>query len=165
MPESLWISGFTTAGGRLLVSGGSDGGAFTNAGYQHDPAAGTWSPLPNSSQTSYRCGSACGLYRIGGSTGGFERAPDAEHLPDHDSGGSGVDWQTPDPAEFVFEPGQERAVTVTMDSANLAQTGSYGTRSASGSSGSRHSRPHPHPSPPRFPDRPQQPTGRSARKR
>ncbi|MDR3081693.1 MAG: hypothetical protein LBV60_12335 [Streptomyces sp.] len=125
MPESLWASGFTAAGGRLLVSGGSNGEVFTNAGYQYDPAADKWSALPNSGQTSYRSGSACGLYRVGGSTGGFEGTADAELLPGYDSCGSGVDWLTPDPAEFVLEPGQERAVTVTMDSANLAQPGSY----------------------------------------
>ncbi|MGW4048171.1 kelch repeat-containing protein [Streptomyces sp. NPDC004721] len=125
MPESLWASGFTAAGGRLLVSGGSSGDVYTNAGYQYDPAADAWSALPNSGQASYRGGSACGLYRIGGSTGGFAGTTYAELLPGYDSCGSGVDWLTPDPAEFVLEPGQERAVTVTMDSANLAQPGSY----------------------------------------
>ncbi|MEU6658508.1 kelch repeat-containing protein [Streptomyces sp. NPDC046821] len=125
MPESLWASGFTAADGRLLVSGGSTGEEYTNAGYQYEPAADTWSALPNSGQISYRGGSACGLYRVGGTTGGFVGTTDAERLPGYDSCGSGVDWLTPDPSEFVLDPGQERTVTVTLDSANLAQPGTY----------------------------------------
>lgn len=126
MPMTLG-GAHTAANGRLLVSGGSDGANLTNVGYQYDPEADSWSPLPNANQIVYKSGSACGLYRIGGSTGDNEGTTIAEQLPGYDSCGNGVEWLSVDEEEFTLDPGATHTVTVTMDTANVAQPGTYTT--------------------------------------
>ncbi|MER5335718.1 kelch repeat-containing protein [Micromonospora sp. NPDC002717] len=125
MPTALWGSGYAAAGGQLLVSGGSTAEGLTNVGFRFDPQTSSWTPLPNSSQLLRRGGSACGFYRVGGSTGDFTGVTAAEVLPGYDACGDDVPWLSADPAQFDLPPGQTRTVTVTMDSAGVAQPGTF----------------------------------------
>lgn len=130
LPVDLWAMGYTSANGKLLVSGGVTDGAttITNQGFAYDPVADTWSELPNSNNTLYRGGSACGFYKIGGSSGGFSAEPYGEVLPGYtECGGSGADvpWMSADHTEFTLAPGASRKVTVTLDASVVAQPGEY----------------------------------------
>ena len=74
---------------------------ITNATFAYDPASDAWADLPNSNTARYRGGMACGLYKIGGSSGGFTATVDSEMLPGfEDCGSSGcrrrVDEPEPD---------------------------------------------------------------------
>ncbi|WP_157744423.1 Kelch repeat-containing protein [Micromonospora viridifaciens] len=125
MPTALWGSGYAAAGGQLLVSGGSTAEGLTNVGFRFDPQTSSWTPLPNSSQLLRRGGSACGFYRVGGSTGDFTGVTVAEVLPGYDACGDDVPWLSADPVQLDLQPGQTQTVTVTMDSAGVAQPGTF----------------------------------------
>ena len=98
-PADNWASSYAVASGKLLVVGGSQGGAISNAGFAFDPAAGSWSNLPNSNTARYRGGAACGFYKIGGSSGSFNAAPESEVLPGFEGcseSAADVSWMTID---------------------------------------------------------------------
>ena len=129
LPIDLWAMGYTAANGELLVSGGVTNGfaTLTNEGFAYDPGSDTWADLPNSNNTLYRGASACGLYKIGGSTGGFAPVGDVEVLPGMEDCGEAaadVEWMSVSPATATVEPGESVTVTVTMDP-NVAQPGAY----------------------------------------
>lgn len=126
-PVDSWASSFAVANGKLLVVGGSQGGAITNAGFAYDPAAGSWSALPNANTARYRGGAACGFYKIGGSSGNFNAAPDSEALPGFEgcaAAAADVSWLTIDKGAVTLAPGQAVTVTVGM-TANVDQPGTY----------------------------------------
>ncbi|MFK5583852.1 S8 family serine peptidase [Serinicoccus sp. LYQ131] len=126
-PADHWAAQASAANGQLVVNGGVQGGAVTNASFAFDGASGEWVEMPASSAAVYRGGMACGIAKVGGSTGGFTPIDVAEHLPGYDDCGSSaadVDWLTVDPMEFTLEPGERVRVTVTTD-ANVAQPGDY----------------------------------------
>ncbi|MER5689359.1 kelch repeat-containing protein [Streptomyces sp. NPDC002205] len=127
MPEGLFGAASSAANGQLLVSGGSNGqDSYTNAGYQYDPQADSWSALPNANHIAFRGGSACGLYRIGGTTGGLAGiVANAEKLPGYEACGDGVDWLTTDDEAFTVQPGATHTVTVKMDTSGFSQPGTY----------------------------------------
>jgi N-acetylneuraminic acid mutarotase len=89
LPLQQWGAGYTATNGRLLVSGGvivSGGGGetLTNLGFAYDPASNTWTRLPDSSNTTYRGGSACGFTRIGGLASQYlVLARQGEQLPEY----------------------------------------------------------------------------------
>ena len=73
---------------------------ITNRTFAYDPAAGAWSDLPNSNTARYRGGMACGVYKIGGSSGGFTATVDSETLPGFEDCGrsaADVEWMTHQP--------------------------------------------------------------------
>jgi hypothetical protein len=117
LPETLWASGSTVANGQLLMSGGVGNGALTNAGFAYDPASNAWTALPNSNNTLYRGGSACGLYKIGGSSGSFSATKNDELLPGYDQCGESVDipWLSVSPADFTLAAGKSASFTVTLN--------------------------------------------------
>jgi N-acetylneuraminic acid mutarotase len=131
LPIDLWGSATAAANGQLLVSGGvtDNSGSVTNQGYAYDPAADSWTALPNANQTRYRAGSACGLYRIGGNPGGAFVPPvaDAEVLPGFNRCGASADvsWLSLDATEVTVAPGKSAKVTVTLDAsvADITQPG------------------------------------------
>jgi hypothetical protein len=129
LPMTLWASGYTAANGMLLVSGGVSPAGFTNQGFAYDPGTRVWSPLPNSNNTLYRGGSACGFYKIGGATSGFNAVPRAEILPGFNQCGPPADvaWLAESPSSFTVAPGATVTVTVTLDAspANTPQPGTY----------------------------------------
>jgi N-acetylneuraminic acid mutarotase len=122
LPIDLWGSGSTAANGMLLVSGGvtANSTAVTNQGYAYDPAANAWTALPNSNNSLYRGGSACGFYKVGGNPGGFLVPPvaKAEVLPGfQDCGAAAADvtWLSESPTSLTLAPGASGVVTVTLD--------------------------------------------------
>jgi hypothetical protein len=129
-PAIAWGAGYTAANGVLLVSGGvGNGGALTNAGSAYDPGTNSWTAIPNSNNTVYRGGSACGFYRIGGSTtGNFTPIAKSEVLPGMSQCASGdVSWLSESPSSFTVAPHTSVAVTVTLDAAaaGVSQPGTY----------------------------------------
>jgi N-acetylneuraminic acid mutarotase len=126
-PVDTWASGYTVANGTLVVNGGVQGGVITNRTFAYDPAAGSWSDLPNSNTARYRGGMACGVYKVGGSSGSFNAEVDSETLPgfgDCGSSAADVEWLSVSPTSGTLEPGDSMTVEVTMDP-DVAQPGTY----------------------------------------
>ena len=93
MLQTQWGMGFTSAGGKLWISGGvtDNFATVTNETFVYDPAGNVWSPEANSNNTLYRGGSACGFYKIGGSSGSFTPVPNSEVYPGLTACGSSAD--------------------------------------------------------------------------
>jgi N-acetylneuraminic acid mutarotase len=131
LPIDLWGSGYAAAGGQLLLSGGVTDGTstITNQGFAYDPTADTWTALPNSNNALYRAGSTCGLYKIGGSPGGFIPVQSAERLPGFDqcSATSEVPWLSEDTTQVTIQPGDTATITASLnaDVAAMTQPGTY----------------------------------------
>ena len=136
LPADLWAAASSGAGDKLQVSSGvvDNGLAVTNEGYEYDPAGNSWTDLPAANDAEYRGGGSCGMYKIGGSTGGFNPTPFSEVLPGFDQCGGGADvpWLSEDPASFDVAPGQTVTVTVAMDSSQVDQPGTYDAKLAVG---------------------------------
>jgi hypothetical protein len=132
LPIDLWASGAAAANGKLFVSGGVTNGntTLTNQGFAYDPTTKAWTEIANSNNAVYRGGSACGFYRVGGSTGGTAVTDKAEVLPGLDQcaeGAGDVTWLSEDPTKFTVAPGKSVTVTVTLDASvqAVAQPGTY----------------------------------------
>jgi N-acetylneuraminic acid mutarotase len=132
LPHSMWASAYTAAGGSLLVSGGViDDSAVTNQGFTYDPGSNAWTALPNANNTLYRSGSACGLYRIGGSPGGLFGTPEAvsEVLPGMDQCAESTDvsWLSLSATSATIQPGKSVKVKVTVDASDpsITQPGAF----------------------------------------
>jgi len=133
LPYPWWAAGYTATNGRLLVSGGIIGGggggqAVTNIGFAYDPASNAWTALPNSDATTWRGGSTCGFYRIGGENSQSVVVGSAEQL----AGYAGceytkVPWLSENQASFTLQPGQSLRVGVTLNAASktVNQPGTY----------------------------------------
>jgi len=136
LPIQLFGMAESVSADRLLVSGGVTGGApdfgepetpqeITNQGFSYDPRTDTWSPLHPSGDERYRAGSACGLYRIGGSfrIGGNPSA-DSEMLPTYgaceptDVAWMSLDWQGDDES-ITIGPREKATVTVSYDASDV----------------------------------------------
>ncbi|MEV7236415.1 carboxypeptidase regulatory-like domain-containing protein [Streptomyces sp. NPDC051020] len=133
LPIDLWGMGYSAANGKLLVSGGvtGDSRTLTNRGFTYDPGSNTWTALPNSSNTFYRGGSACGFYKIGGTTGNFYAFKTSELLPGFDQCADTTDvpWLSEDKTHVTLQPGESVDVTVSFN-ANLAEITQPGTFTA-----------------------------------
>ncbi|QBR94317.1 peptidase S8 [Nocardioides euryhalodurans] len=126
-PADSWASGYAVANGQLVVNGGVQGGVVTNRTFAYDPAGEAWVDMPNSNTARYRGGMACGISKVGGSSGGFTPTVDSEVLPGFDDCGSSaadVEWLTVAPTTATLAPGESMTVRVTMDPA-VAQPGTY----------------------------------------
>ncbi|MGH3506511.1 MAG: carboxypeptidase regulatory-like domain-containing protein [Nocardioidaceae bacterium] len=126
-PVDTWASQYAAANGMLVVNGGVQAGVVSNRTFAYDPTAGSWVDLPNSNTARYRGAAACGLYKVGGSSGGFTATPDSETLPGFEDcavGAADVEWMSIDTTTATLAPGESVTVTVTMD-ANVAQPGTY----------------------------------------
>jgi hypothetical protein len=115
----------------LLVSGGVTNGfsTITNQGFAYDPHADTWTALPNSNNILYRSGSACGLYKIGGSSSGNAPTKNSEMLPGYDQCTTAIPWLSEDNTQLTLQPGASAAVTVSLN-ANVAAINQPGTYTA-----------------------------------
>ncbi|MGW3635919.1 carboxypeptidase regulatory-like domain-containing protein, partial [Streptomyces sp. NPDC005122] len=142
LPIDLYASGYTTAQGRLLVSGGvtQNNTMITNQGFSYDPAGDTWTPMANSNNAVYRGGSACGFYKIGGMSkdqyGTLTPVAGAEVLPGVSDCGDGNDvrWLAAKPKTVTVAPGASARVTVSVDAsaADVTQPGTYTAKFAIG---------------------------------
>jgi hypothetical protein len=121
LPIDLWGSGYAAVGDRLVVSGGLTqySHVLTNQSFGYDPKTDTWTTLPNSTYPTYRGGSACGFYKIGGTAGYFSPLPNTEMLPglDQCGGAADVPWVAESPNHFTVAPGKSVTVSVTFDAA------------------------------------------------
>ncbi|OLF09205.1 hypothetical protein BLA60_21420 [Actinophytocola xinjiangensis] len=131
MPLDLWGSAYASVNGRLVVSGGSvnAGRAITNEGVAYDPASDAWTPIPNSNESVYRGGSACGLYKIGGAVAGYSSIPRGEVLPGYGNCGASAElpWLSADVETFTLAPGASVRVALTFDTTapSVDQPGTY----------------------------------------
>ena len=129
MPYDNWAMSYAGANNMLEVTGGVTNGTstVTNQAAVYDPASDSWSALPNANNAQYRGAGSCGMYQIGGSTGGFAPTPFAEVLPGYDQcgGATNVPWISETPKHFTVNPGQTQTVTVTVDSSKVPQPGTY----------------------------------------
>ena len=142
LPIDLWGSSYTAANGLLLVSTGitNNNRQLTNQGFAYDPRTNTWTALPNADQNTYRGGSACGFYKIGGAVPNlppvnpdgppsFLTASFAEVLPGFSNcdSSSDVPWLSESPTKLTLQPGASATVTVTMDASvpAITQPGTY----------------------------------------
>jgi hypothetical protein len=132
LPIDLWAAGYSAANGQLLLSGGVTNGnsTITNQGFAYDPSSNTWTALPNSNNTAYRAGSTCGLYKIGGSNGGFIPLKSAEMLPGYDqcsAATSDVPWLSENTTQVTIQPGDSATITATLNAnvAAMTQPGTY----------------------------------------
>ena len=126
-PVDTWAASYAVANGTLVVNGGVQGAVITNRTFAYDPDAGAWTDLPNSNTARYRGGMACGLAKVGGSSGGFTATVDSEVLPGFEDCGTSaadVEWLSVSPTTATLQPGASVRVTVTMDP-NVAQPGTY----------------------------------------
>jgi N-acetylneuraminic acid mutarotase len=131
LPQTQWAGGYVASGGMLLVSGGVTDNfeTVTNEGFAYDPAADSWSPIPASNNTVYRGASACGFYKVGGSTFGFEPIDAVELLPDLDECGVAPDvtWLSEEPVSGSVAADDSTIITLTFDAGVEAvnQPGAY----------------------------------------
>ncbi|MFH8473969.1 carboxypeptidase regulatory-like domain-containing protein [Streptomyces sp. NPDC018000] len=131
LPIDLWGMGYSAANGKLLVSGGVIYGSttITNRGFTYDPGSDAWTALPNSNQTRYRSGSACGFYKIGGTTGSFVAFTNSELLPGFDQCADTTDvpWLSANKTDVTLQPGESVDVTVSFnaDIAEITQPGTF----------------------------------------
>jgi N-acetylneuraminic acid mutarotase/uncharacterized glyoxalase superfamily protein PhnB len=127
MPDDAWGAATATANGELEVMGGAinNGADVTNQGFAYDPISDTWSVLPDSNNSTYRGGAACGIYKVGGSLGGFQPVAFTENLPGYDQCGGTVAWMSLSTTAFSVAPGHTATVRVTADSSTVSQPGSY----------------------------------------
>ncbi|HEY3718066.1 MAG TPA: carboxypeptidase regulatory-like domain-containing protein [Jatrophihabitantaceae bacterium] len=129
MPVDDWAMSYYSANGKFQIVGGAinNGASLTNQALEYDPAADAWSALPNANNAAYRGGGGCGLYKIGGSSGGFSAQSFAETLPGYSQCGAGADvpWLSESTTEFDLPAGTSVTVSVTMDSSVVPQPGAY----------------------------------------
>ena len=107
-PVDTWASGYAVANGTLIVNGGVQGAVITNRTFAYDPAAGAWTDMPNSNTARYRGGMACGVHKIGGSSGGFTATVDSETLPGFDecaAAAADVEWMSINKTSATLAPG------------------------------------------------------------
>jgi N-acetylneuraminic acid mutarotase len=126
MPYTNWGMAYSGAGDKLQMVAGASSGLVTNQSSEYDPATDTWSALPYPNTPTYRGGSACGMYKVGGSTGGYNEVGTVELLPGYDQcDGAGPPWMTESQTKLTVAPGAQTAVTVTLDSSRISQPGTY----------------------------------------
>ncbi|MGH7748016.1 MAG: hypothetical protein ACREQ5_25140, partial [Candidatus Dormibacteria bacterium] len=114
----LWGSAYMGNSQGLLVSGGvtNNFATITNQGYMYTPGTNSWSSIPNSINTVYRGGGACGFYKIGGSIGGFSPVPNSEVLPGYTPcSTSPIPWLTINPMTGTVAADGSTPVTFTFD--------------------------------------------------
>lgn len=129
MPQTQWAMGYTISDDQLYISGGVTANftAVTNEGFVYDPGSDAWTAIENSNNTLYRGGSACGLYRIGGSSGGFNPVPDSEVYPGLTNCGGVVDvpWLSENPTTGTIAANDSQGINVTFDASQVTQPGDY----------------------------------------
>jgi subtilisin family serine protease len=140
MPYDNWAMAYAAASGQFVLSGGVTNGfaTITNRGAAYDPGTDAWREIEASNTTVYRMGSACGFYKVGGSTGGFSPSATAERHPDFADCDVSTDvpWFSLDPLTATLQPGASVVVRVTVDG-RVDQPGTY-----TGGAGIRHDTPY-----------------------
>jgi len=99
----------------------------TNESFVYDPDADTWTQIENSNNTVYRGASACGWYKVGGSTGFFTPIADSEVYPglDNCQVGGDVIWLSEAPISGTVSATGDQSITITFDASVVQQPGDY----------------------------------------
>jgi N-acetylneuraminic acid mutarotase len=126
MPYPDYAAASGTANGELLVAAGGIGNdGRTSQAVEYDPATNTWSALPDANQATGFSGGTCGpdgFYDIAGQGATTQ----AEMLPGYDQCGTpSAPWLSTSTSGFELAPGSSQTVTVTIDSSQVSQPGSY----------------------------------------
>ena len=103
LPQTQWAMGFVASGGK-------------------------WAPIANSINTLYRGASACGFYKIGGSSGGFSPVANSEVFPGLTDCGTVIadaTWLTENPASGTVNPSRQLQSTITFTASASSQPGTY----------------------------------------
>ncbi|MEU6324627.1 carboxypeptidase regulatory-like domain-containing protein [Streptomyces sp. NPDC047009] len=122
MPLGLDTAAYSTADGRLLISGGSlgDGTRMTNAGYAYDPAMNWWTPLPNAPTASLDAVGALGFYSIGGWQSDMAAG---SVLSGYDQVSPvNVPWLSESRTTLTIQPGHHATVRVQLNARDAALT-------------------------------------------
>ena len=131
MLQTQWSTGFTAANNKLYISGGvtANFSILTDQTFVYDPATDTWAADANSNNALYRGASACGFYRIGGSTSGFSPVSNGEVYPGLTDCGAGgetdVPWITFTPITGTVPADNHVPINVLFDAGQVSQPGSY----------------------------------------
>lgn len=130
MPQTQWGAATLAANGNLYLSGGitNNSSTATNEGFAYDPSSDAWRPIPNANNATFGSGSACGLYKIGGTSGVFANPVYAsEVLPGLSNCGGGLDvpWISENPDSGVIPGNTNQPVNVTFDASQVIQPGDY----------------------------------------
>jgi N-acetylneuraminic acid mutarotase len=131
MVQTQWGSAFVAVNGRLYISAGVTAGfsVVTNQTFIYDPAADTWTADANANYAVYRTASACGFYKLGGSSGGFGPVADSELYPDLTDCGatSDVPWLSMTPITGTIGTGSSQTIQVMLDAGvpEVTQPGDY----------------------------------------
>jgi N-acetylneuraminic acid mutarotase len=130
MIQTQWATGFTAVDGLLYISGGvtDNFATVTNESFVYDPDSDVWTQIENSNNSVYRGASACGWYKIGGSTGGF--TPDASSevypgLENCEAGGGDAIWLSEAPISGTVPSASDQPITITFDASVVQQPGDY----------------------------------------
>ncbi|MEE4542441.1 carboxypeptidase regulatory-like domain-containing protein [Streptomyces sp. V4-01] len=128
-PSDVWGATGTTAGGDLLVAGGSQisADAVTNQAERYDPADDSWSALPSLPQPVLEAQSAPGWYAVGGSDAyGVPRAT-VQQLAGYDQAHGDVPWLAESAAKLTVKAGGSVTVELTLDASAMtsADAGSH----------------------------------------
>ena len=106
-PVATWASGAAVANGDPGRQRGRSGRGDHQPHLRLRPADGDWGDLPNSNTARYRGAMSCGIYKIGGSSGGFTATVDSETLPGFEDCGASaadVEWLSSRPTTATWRP-------------------------------------------------------------
>ncbi|MGB0384815.1 MAG: kelch repeat-containing protein [Ardenticatenaceae bacterium] len=82
MPQSQWGAYFTVANSRLYISSGVANSNISSQGFYYDPLTDSWTQFESANYGRYRGASACGFYKLGGSSGNLNARSNSELYPD-----------------------------------------------------------------------------------
>ncbi|MGK5742996.1 S8 family serine peptidase [Micromonospora sp. URMC 103] len=132
LPYPNWAMGVSGANDKMQFFSGLQEAMVTNESIEYDPLTNAWSRLPNVNYPTYRGGSGCGAYRVGGSVTLWDPQLSAEALPGYDycGGAADVPWLSLDRTEFDVAPGGSVRVAVRVDGDVVSRPGDYAARLA-----------------------------------
>ena len=120
-PVGVWGSTYSSSYGRLVTTGGLTQDGITKEGYAYDPVTDKWTSMEASPTGLHAGGSACGLYRVGGSTrSGFYPVNSVQALPTYGAcEETDVPWMSLPTSGVTVAPGHSVTLTVRLDAAGL----------------------------------------------
>ena len=120
-PVGVWGSTYGSSYGRMITSGGLTQDGVTTDGYAYDPATDKWTGMESSPTALHAGGSACGLYRIGGSIrSGFYPVNSVQALPTYGAcEETDVSWMSLSASGVTVAPGHSVTLTVRLNAAGL----------------------------------------------
>ncbi|GGU34282.1 kelch repeat-containing protein [Nocardioides albus] len=128
LPRHIWGANATSANGSLLISGGFSNGPITRDGWRYDPTEDEWYSLPAAGAPRAQGGAACGMYRIGGTSGYDHPSSQVEVLEGYDDcvdTSPALSWLDLEQETATIAPGESVSVGVSLGSSGVDQPGRY----------------------------------------